>query len=40
VGARARTSSFVGKLGNSPDDRASRVRFPFRILIAPYPRKL
>ena len=28
-----------GSLENSPDDRASRVRFPFSA-IAPYPRKL
>src|SRR5215208_701743 len=30
VGVRARVLSFIGKLGNSPDDRASRVRFPSR----------
>ena len=28
-----------GSLENSPDDRASCVRFPFRVIV-PYPRKL
>jgi hypothetical protein len=32
VGVRAQVLSFIGKLGNSPDDRASRVRFPFRVI--------
>lgn len=29
-----------GSLENSPDDRASRVRFPLRVVITTYPRKL
>src|SRR5215207_359421 len=33
VGARARAETpSSGSLENSPDDRASRVRFPFRVI--------
>jgi len=40
VGSRARARSFsLGKLGNSPNDRASRVRIPHGRITS-YPRKL
>src|SRR5215204_7088387 len=34
VGARARVLSFIGKLGNSPDDRASCARLSSRRIVS------